>query len=249
MLQIVICEDIPKYRVQMGRIVSKYIANKDSEIEIALSTGSPTDVLDYLKKHPDRRGLYFLDINLHDKHLDGIILGLKIREADPMAKIVFVTTHQEAAVLTYEHKIEAMDFIVKGNLENMERRMVECIIAANRRYLKERVENTKHFRVTANGEVWNIPHDEILFFETHPKVRERMILRMENGKVDFRGIISEVSELVPKFYRCHKSYILNPGKVIRINKDTKQAIMADESCVPVSAKKLSELLRVMEQGG
>jgi len=244
-LHVLICEDDLRQRAHIASIVTKHISTEEAEMELVLSSGNPTEVLTYLEKHPDKRGLYFLDIDLQDDEINGIDLGVKIMEVDPYAKIVFITTHSELAHLTYEYRIGAMDFIVKNRPEGIERRTIECLLAAYKRYLEEKSELMKYFKVDANGEVWSIPHDDILFFETHSRIRHRIILHTETGKMEFRGFLSEVEKLVPEFYRCHKSYLLNVKKITYIDKLTKEAVMPNEKRVHIAVKKMSELVGLM----
>jgi len=241
-MHIVICEDDIGQRTDIEAIVSKHIAAEDCDIELILSSGDPTEVLEYLKTHPDKRGLYFLDIDLQHHEMDGFDLAIKIRETDPYAKIVFITTHSELAYLTYEHKLNAMNFIVKERPEDVETRTIECILAAYKRYLEEKSELIRYFTVDANGEVWSIPYDDILFFETNSKVRNKIILHTEYSEIDFRGTLSEIEQLIPEFYRCHKSYLVNLKKIDRIDKGTKEAVIVNEGRVHIAERKMPELV-------
>ena len=244
MLHVLICDDDPRHRAKMESIITKHIATADVQMELIVSASGPEEVLEYLKKHPDKRGLYFLDVDLQHE-IDGITLGVEIRKTDPLAKIVFVTTHEELAHLTFKQKVKALDYIVKDRPEDVETRTIECVREAYRRYMQEKDAEPKFFTVNTNGALWNIPHDDILFFETHPRITERMILHMENNEIDFRGIISKIESLVPEFYRCHKSFLVNPSKIARVDKVTKEAIMLDGSRAHVAAKKMSDLVRMV----
>ena len=246
MLRILLCEDDLGQRAHIESVVRKYIAATNCETELTLSSGNPADVLDYLKAHPDQRGLYFLDIDLQHDEMDGIALGAKIRELDPFAKIVFITTHAELAHLTFKHKISAMDYIVKERPEEVGARVAACISAAYKRYLKEKSEQMAYFTVDANGEVWRIPHDDILFFETHPSIHHKILLYTENSKTDFRGFLKEIEKLVPALYRCHKSFLVNPSKITRIDRSTREAEMVNGKRIPIAEKKMSDLLKIIE---
>jgi len=245
MLHILICEDDNRQRAHIENIVNKYISAQDVEMELALSTGNPAGVLDYLQTHPDKRSLYFLDIDLQHDKIDGMGLAVIIKDTDPYAKIVFITTHSEQAHLTFEHKIGAIDFIVKGLPEAIERRTVECLTLAYERYLDEKSALMKFLNIDANGEVWSVPYDDILFIETHTKVRNKLILHTETGEIEFRGVLSDIEMQVPEFYRCHKSYLLNVGKVIYIDKRTKEAVMPGDKRVLVAEKKMAEFVGVV----
>jgi len=228
----------------MESVVSRHIAAGDCDIELIVSSGNPTDVLDYLEEHPDKRGLFFLDVDLQHHEIDGFYLALKIRETDPYAKIVFVTTHSELAHLTFKHKLDVEDYIIKERPEDIETRTIECILAAYKRYLEEEDAEPKYFTVNANGEVWRITHDDILFFETNSRVPHNLILHTDNSEIYFRGKLSEIEQQIPELYRCHKSYLLNLDKVNRIDKNTKEAVMTNGDRVHIAEKKMSELVGI-----
>jgi len=246
-LHILICEDDPGQRSHIESVVRKSIDEDSCDKKLVVSTDDPTRILDYLKTHPCKRSLYFLDIDLQHDELDGLKLAAIIRESDPYAKIAFITTHSELAYLTYEYKLKAMDFFIKERLSEIEKWIEECINTAYARYLEEKTAFTKHFRVDANGEIWNIPHDDILFFETNSRVRHRVILHTENSKIDFRGFISEVEQRVPTFFRCHKSFLVNLDKISYIDKVSKEAIMVSDRRVSIAEKKVNKLLNILEK--
>jgi len=229
----------------MESVVKEHTAIKDNEIKLAMSSSDPIQILAYTNTHPEKGGLYFLDIDLQHNEMNGIELGAKIKEVDPLAKIVFVTTHSELAHLTFKHKINALDYIVKDKPEEIKTRIHECIKESHDLCLKEKQEQMKYFKVDANGEVWSIPYNEILFFETHANVRHRVILHTENGKIDFRGFLSEIEKLIPEFYRAHKSYYLNIDKINYIDKLTKEAVMQNGKRALIAQKKMAGLVGII----
>jgi len=244
-MHILICEDDIKQRAYMESVVKKYIVTIDNDMKLALSASDPTQILVYTKAHPDNRALYFLDIDLQHDKINGIDLGAEIRKIDPFAKIVFVTTHTELAHLAFKRKISALDYIVKENPENIRTRIHECIKEAYELYQHEKHEQMKYFKIDASGEAWNIPYDDILFFETHVTIRHKIILHTKTGKIEFRGFLGEIEELIPEFYRSHRSYLLNISKVSYIDKLAKEAVMLNGRRVHIAQKKMPELVRVL----
>lgn len=244
MLHVLICEDDPQQRAHMESIVRRHITTEDVDMELVLSAGCPTDVLGYLEEHPDTNGFYFLDVDLQHE-INGIELGAKIREIDTQATIVFITTHEEQQYLVFTHKIEAMDYIIKDRPEDVEKRAMECMLVAYKRYLDTKAHHRKYYQVKAGEEFWSIPYDEILFFETDPAVRHKIILHMENDQIKFRSLISEVSTIDTMFYRCHKSFVVNIENIKNVNTSAQEIEMIDGQTVPVTARKLPELLRMM----
>ena len=245
MMHILICEDDIGQRTYIESVVKKTIATENDKMKLILSSGNPMDVVTYLEAHPNKRGLHFLDINLQHNELDGITLAIKIREADPLAKIVFITTHSELAHLTFQHKLGAMDYIVKGDPKEVEMQIIECILTACERYLSEESELIKYFKVDASGEIWNIPYCDILFFETNSTVRNKIILHTESSKLNFRGVLNEIEQEVPELYRCHKSYLLNLNQITYVDKITREAVMKNGERVHIAEKKMAELGRII----
>ena len=244
MLSVFICEDELNQREYMESIVSKHVAAESCNIELVLSTGVPTDILDYLKKYPHKNGLYFLDVDLQHQ-MNGIDLAAEIRDIDFSAKIVFVTTHAELSYLVFTHKVEAMDYIVKNRPESVEKRVLECIFVAYKRYLNDKVSSRKRYQVKAGGQVWNIPFDEILFFETNPAIPHKIILHMEDNQIEFRGSVSDVAKVSPDFYRCHKSFVVNTKNIQRIDKPKREVEMINGEIVPATIRKIPELVKIL----
>jgi len=230
----------------MEHLVIKHIEAQGVDMELVVSASGPEEVLEYLKEHPDKHGLYFLDVDLQHE-LNGIELGSIIRETDPLAKIVFITTHAELAHLTFENKVGAMDYILKDRPTDADVRTIESILAAYSRYLEEQAHEPHFFNVNANGEIWRIPHNDILFFESHPKIEKRVILHMVSGELDFRGKLHEVAEHVPKFYSCHRSFLVNLDNITHINKTTKEAFFSNGESVLIAARKMSAFVRLLEE--
>jgi len=110
--------------------VEKHIAEIAKELEIKLeviSTGKISEFENYIQ-HSDIHQLYFLDIHIQDNEYCGLEIAQKIREANPYAIIVFITTKSEFASITYRYKVSALDFIDKNLNEDLFRlKIKECI--------------------------------------------------------------------------------------------------------------------------
>ena len=101
--------------------VEKHIEEIAKELEIKLeviSTGKITEFENYIH-HSDIHQLYFLDIHIQDNEYCGLEIAQKIREANPYAIIVFITTKSEFASITYRYKVSALDFIDKNLNEDL----------------------------------------------------------------------------------------------------------------------------------
>jgi len=244
MLSIFICEDDEVQRARLEDAIKKFIFIEDMDLKIVLSTGNPDDVLNYLKENKGTTGLYFLDVDLGHE-MTGIILGSRIREFDVLGKIVFVTTHGELSYLTFTHKVEAMDFIIKDNPDEITRRVTECIKVARERHLNDINLDKKMYTVKFGESTTIVDYDEIMFIEASD-VPHKLLLHMDNAQMNYYGTLKEVEQSIPEFYRCHKSVVVNPKNIKEINKQTKEAEMVNGEYCLVSARAMKDLVKLLD---
>ena len=244
-LSIFICEDDPAQRKFMEKTVAESISQKNDEIELVLSASSPTELLAYLDAHSKQNSLYFLDVNLQED-INGITLAQKIRERDLSGKIVFVSSHAELSYMAFRSRIEALDFIPKGNAEDVAREVRECIELAYN-HLKEIMSETEYFQVKSSIGIQKIPIEDIMFFVT-ANVPHKLILCTRNDRIEFRGSLKDVINVSPDFFSCHKTYVVNTKNiksVQRTGKATAEAEMIDGSIIPVSATNITALKKIV----
>ena len=71
---------------------------------------------------------YISRYHIQDNEYCGLEIAKKIRETNPYAIIVFITTKSEFASITYRYKVSALDFIDKNLNEDLFRlKIKECI--------------------------------------------------------------------------------------------------------------------------
>jgi len=228
----------------MENTIFSHIALNDYDMQIALSTDSPSVFLDYIKAHPQKNSLYFLDIDLQHE-INGIALAQEIRAADLTGWIVFVTTHAELSFLTFQYRIEAMDYIIKDNKDAVVKRVQECIDIAHRRFQQTSLE-VECFQVKSSVGIQRIPISDILYFEAH-HVPHKLILSTQNKRIEFRGSLKEVAAASPDFFSCHKSYVVNIRNIARLHRVnyTGEAEMVDGSVLPVSKAHIAALSKTL----
>lgn len=211
MLRIFVCEDNKEQREKFSKIIEDVILIEDYDMELTLSTESPDELIDYIGKN-DGSGLYFLDIDLKAS-VNGIELAAKIREHDPRGFIVFVTTHAEMSYLTFIYKVEAMDYIIKDNYTNIKERIHQCIEDANKKYSSKTNDLQKVFTIKVDDKIINMEYNKILFFETSPTIH-KVIVHALDRQIEFYAKMKDIEEkLDQRFYRCHKSYIVNKDNI------------------------------------
>ncbi|MCL2560550.1 MAG: LytTR family DNA-binding domain-containing protein [Turicibacter sp.] len=244
MIPVFICEDDPKQRKDIEKLVSDYVIIEDMDMEV-IATDNPHYILEILETHPSRAGVYFLDISLSHE-MNGITLASKIREIDNQGAIIFVTMRAELAYLTFVYKLEVMDFIIKERPVEMANRIRECLKLVYERSLRREKTYQQFYQVKVEGRIRMVPYEEIMFFETST-TPHMIILHLAEGQLEFRGLIKEVAA-DDSFFRCHKSAVVNLNNIKTIEIAKKQIELANGLVCPVSAKALKELRAISIHG-
>lgn len=219
-MKIVICEDDIVQLERVKTTIENYAMIEANGMKIVLATTNPDDVLLFLEN--DKADCYFLDIDLnHDT--TGIVLGSKIRENDPIANLVYITTHAEMSYLTFIYKLAALDFIIKDHPDALKDKLLATLKEAHRRYLKIGTqENVGKFQINTTGRTHNIDFQNVYFFEASTG-SHKIILHLENEHIEFYGRLKSFEDIHEDFYRCHKSFIVNKNKIENI--DSKERIL------------------------
>lgn len=246
MLEVFICEDDQRQRLDLEKIIQKYIFMENLEMKLTLSTKEPKEVLNYLKDNPKTIGLYFLDIDLGCA-MTGIDLAIEIRKLDVLGKIVFITTHGEMMHLTFFHHIEAMDYILKGQVfEDTTRRVISCLKGAYDRYLTEQSLPTQAslFKVKIAGKTHVYQLEDVIFFTSIGS--HKLALHLKDSKIEFSGSMKEVESYSTHFVRIHTSYTINILNIKNIaNKQREITMINGEKCF-ASVRGMQLLKRVMK---
>ncbi|MDD7795013.1 LytR/AlgR family response regulator transcription factor [Clostridium sp. 'White wine YQ'] len=241
MLKVFICEDNDEQRNAYKKAVNDTIIIENLDMSIALVTPKPQDVIEYIKNN-EGAGLYFLDVDLKQE-LNGIALAAEIRKYDPRGFIVFITTHGEMSYLTFTFKVEALDYIVKDNPKEVKDRIRECILNANEKYSSKN-SDMEVFNVKINEKIINIEFNKILFFETSTRAH-KVVVHATDRHIEFNGKLSDIEgKLDDRFYRCHKSYIVNRRNIKEIDTKDRIAYMINgEECI-ISNRHLKGITKV-----
>lgn len=244
MLGIFICEDDSIQRKKLERVIQRYVLIEELDMRVQLSTGDPFELLDYLEEQPKKAGVYFLDVDL-GAAINGIQLGAKIRNLCIDGKIIFITTHSELLPLTFKYKVEAMDYILKDQPEEMEERVKGALEQAHRHYTSERKTSDQRIRIDVGNQVRFFELSEVLFFETSPN-SHKLILHLTNGSLEFYGRLNEIEELSEVFLRVHKSFVVNQEQIVHV--DRKQRVITftnGETCF-ASIRQIKQLERTFK---
>lgn len=243
MLPIIICEDNNSQREKIKNSVELFIARENVDLKIDLVTGNPLDVLKHLAENKEYTGIYLLDVDLKSE-VNGVNLASKIRIKDPLGYIIFITSHSELSHLTFRYKVEALDYIIKDNFEDLDNRLSLCLKICMKKYyghtLKEEVLNISH-----EDRIINIPLKNILFIETSTNPH-KIIIHESQKQLEIYGSLKEIEDkLNTDFYRCHRAYFVNIKKIAEINKKDRIIHLVNGECCYISFRYMGGLLKCL----
>ena len=143
--------------------------------------------------------IVFMDINIMND-MNGIKAAHKLRQADSVVTLIFITSFEQFAVKGYE--VEAFDFIVKPvSYPDFALRMNRVL----KHVQKERQDtiNIKNEGKFIIASVRDIKYVEVM--------RHKMLFHMTDGIVESTGTLREMEDaLTDKYFvRCNKCYLVN----------------------------------------
>ena len=235
MLRIHICEDDTKQRERVQQLIVEVLEIEKLNMEIGIVTDNPADIIQQIQKE-EENGVFFLDIDLQHQ-INGLELAKQIREHQPRCYIIFVTTHSEMSYMTFTYKVEAMDFIIKDEYKEMKNRIYQCLLHAQKLEAEKiDVNKVKTFSVKVGSRVQEIPLEEILYFEVSD-TPHKLILHKQDAIIEFFGKIKELeNELDERFYRCHRSCIVNKDNIKEIDEVAKILRLKNGAECPISVR-------------
>ena len=215
MLNIFICEDNTAQRQTITQIIQNTVLIEELDMQLVLDTEDPYILLERVKTSQNT-GIYFLDIDLNSS-MNGMKLAQQIRLYDPRGFIIFITAHSELSYMTFQYRVEAMDFVLKDNPAEVKVKIRECLLNAMERYTLQTNKTHKVYTIEAGGRKISIDHDDIFFFETSSNIH-KVILHAKDCQIEFSGTMKELtSTLGSSFVRCHQSFLVNKKNIKEID--------------------------------
>ena len=132
MLNIFVCEDNAIQRRTVVQIIQNTVLIEELDMQLVLDAGDPYALLNEARSSRNT-GVYFLDIDL-GSDMNGMKLAQQIRLFDPRGFIIFITAHSEMSYMTFQYRVEAMDFVLKDNPAEAKVKIRECLLNAMERY-------------------------------------------------------------------------------------------------------------------
>lgn len=243
MIDIFICEDNPKQLKLFTKYVSDTIMIEALDMQIIHSTSDPHIILKEILT-TENTGVFFLDIDLKSD-LNGLSLAQRIRQIQPRCFIIFITSHSEMSFLTFQYKVEALDFIIKDTTDHIKSKIHECLLNVQEKYTSLNNNVTKTYVINQADKCITVDYDEILFFETSTNIH-KIILHAKKRIIEFNGQLKDIEkQLDYRFYRCHRSYIINKDNIAEVDFNNLIAHMNNGETCPVSVRLKKGLKKII----
>lgn len=238
MINIFVLEDEILQQSRIETAILKILNEKQIRCRIFDVFGSSTQLLEAIEERGSHQ-LFFLDIEIKNEEKKGLEIAKEIRKKDPTATIVFVTTHSEFMPLTFKYKVSALDFIDKALGESHFDERIRSAIDYTLASKGEMVSQDSFYLETSLSQI-QVPFKKILYFETSPTVH-KVILHTVDERLEFYAAISEIEKKDSRLYRSHKSFVVNPANITRVDKISKILYFPNGDSCLVSRTKLKGL--------
>lgn len=209
MINFIIYEDEKKFREKYISIILKLIGGMKLAYRIHEFEKYDQTVISKLKKITGKK-IYVLDIEVPGK--SGLDLARDIRNnGDWLSPMIIVTTHDHLKNTALTSRMLMLDFISK--FYNCEESLKETL-----KLSLNIIENHQSLNFQYNGELIQIPYDDILFIEKNVEDLYSTVVTTSE-RITIKKTISSIEEELKKdsrFFKTHRSCIINLDKVTSV---------------------------------
>ncbi len=229
MIRIAICDDEKHMSDHIRAMASDFFRKKNREIYFR-TFSSGEELLSY----DGQIDILFLDIQM--KGMDGMETARKLRASKFRGFLIFITVLKEMVFQSFE--VQAYDYLVKPVDKKQFEKTMERLYTS--------MQNASEYSLLVQkgyeGRV--IPKDEIVFCEI---IDRKIYLNLVSGDVvDYYERIENLeTKLDKRFYRCHRSYLINLKHLKGYKNGT--ACMDNGKEIPVSRLRSKEFSGVVLQ--
>ena len=229
MIYIAICDDEKHMSGYIRTMVFSFFRKKNREINLRTFL-SGRELLAY----DGQIDILFLDIQMKD--MDGMETARKLRAGKFRGFLVFITVLKEMVFQSFE--VHAYDYLVKPVDEKQFEKTMERLYAS----MQNTSEGSLLVKKGYEGRI--IREDEIVFCEI---IDRKIYVNLVSGEVvDYYERIENLeTKLDNRFYRCHRSYLINLKHLKGYKNGT--AYMDNGKEIPVSRLRSREFSGVVLQ--
>lgn len=226
-MRFAICDD----DIQQGTQLANMVRTTDEAVVCETYTSGEALVADI----GDGQDFDAVFLDMEMPGMDGIAAGNAIRAIDERLVIVFVTSHTQYAVASFQ--CEPLDYLVKPvETERL------CTLLEKIRHRTSR--NRVPLTFEEGGAYVRLYCDEIVYCESS---RNYVIIHTKDALYRVRMTSAELeARLEPgHFARCHRSYIVNLEEVKKVDNEGYIHLHHSKDTIPVGAVFKKEFLKAL----
>ncbi len=227
MVKIAVCDDEPLLLEEIAGMTQGWLRTSGHQFQIeCFKDGSS------LLESREKFDVVFLDIQM--KSPDGMETAEILRNQGWNGILIFITVLKENVFDAFG--LDAFDYILKPVEE---KRFHNTMVRIAKILFPE---NGKKLIVSSRNGFGSIPFAEIIYCEVRTR---KLYLHLRGGAVsEYYGKLEQLEkELDGRFFRCHRSCIVNLDEVRSCASGT--AVLSDGSRIPVSRTKGREFTKAM----
>ncbi len=233
MINFIICDDIPKDRKMIEKIISKYMMKNKLEYKTHIFDDYDDQFIEIVnKKLPFK--IYILDIETPTR--SGIDIARIIRHKDVESVLIFLTGHQELSEVVMKNDFIFLSFINK--FDDCENRLTKAIDKSLKMF---KVKKTIRFK--DNGILYAIPLEDILYI-TRDSIDRKCIIVTDYNEFKVGKNLNEIENMLnDNFIKTHRACFMNKKRVVSFNK-AKRMVRFDNGtkCDLISTRFNKELI-------
>ncbi|WP_155965495.1 response regulator transcription factor [Streptococcus ruminantium] len=243
-MNIFVLEDDIIQQTRIEKVLNNLLEKHKIEPKKLIISGKPEQLIASVEEKGVHQ-LFFLDIEIRSEELKGLKVAKQIRDIDPYAIIIFVTTHSEFMPLSFRYQVSALDYIEKElATKEFESRIETALLYAVSKDSKTVAEDSFYFK-SKYAQV-QYPFDEVYYVETSPRPH-RVILYTRTDCMEFTASLSDILKQEKRLVQCHRSFLINPANVSKIDRQAKVVYFPNGTHCLVARKKLDVTLATIDQ--
>lgn len=209
MVNFIIYEDKEIIRKNYIKLIHKFMGKSDASYKILQFSDYSKELKNFINDNIGYN-IYILDIEVPSK--SGLDLAREIRNSgDTDSQLIVVTAHKELLENTFLNRSLILNYVSK--YDNCDEYLLAALTNA---YVN--VTRHKSYVFKNDGDLYRIPYNDILFFETEPESgKVKIITRTKTFvlKKTISNILKDLND--PRFMKIHKSCIVNLYNIERID--------------------------------
>lgn len=242
MQYIYVLEDTALHLRFLEKEIHNTIVIENLPCKIRLVTSASQDIMNDVNFFINQDCIFFLDIELTQSEFDGVQIATFIRSRTRNATIIFITNHPESALLILTNRIMPLDLIQKNlSVDSLRAKIHQDLISAVQRIQCA----DQQLTFTIASIIHSVNLSKVIYLTTTPNDPGCLELYCDDESASFRGNLTDFEKKYHTLFRCHKSFLVNPGKISIFDSHQRLITFVDGSSADVSYRKISELRKLL----